>query len=327
MVKNIVQIVRDADYEAQYRTLPVSQKPAIGKSLFGDLSNIEGAEKFQTSFNSERFIHRDVHEIMNRRSGDHLGTATVQARTKQSTLDNDNVRDFSLETVSSRLGNERSARQVLQNLPKQLRAVVIARVLSDNNSGLNQFSSSNNNNNSSKYLSLGKDRLKTKLALRRQLLALERALVQTPGAYSKMFWDAVNDFGYNCSGCNCHSTGTHCASSNVFSASNKGIISDFNSSSVTSRSLSSLSKSTGFAFCEILNDRAGSKNLSRNTVDLSGQVSKTAGARLLFSLRKESGFGTAPIWYQQSMENGPPFSGILAGIRKKTISPRALAVI
>lgn len=234
MVKNIVQIVRDADYEAQHRTLPVSEKPAIGKSLFGDLASVKGSDKFQTSFNSERFIHRDVHKILNRRAGDVAGTPTVQARStliKRSIYENDNVRDYSQEIVSKRIASDKSALQALQNLSMQLRAVVID----------------------------------------------------------------VNDLGLNCTG-----------RDSVFSA-NKGITSSFNSSSVTSTSFNSLPKIDEFAF-EIVHNRAGSKNVSWNTVDLSKRnVSKRVGARLLFSLRKESGFGTAPIWYQQSMENGPPF--------------------
>jgi hypothetical protein len=308
MVKYIVQVVRDADYEAQYRTLPVSEKPAIGKSLFGDHLDVEfeiDVCNFQANFNSERFIHRDVHQILNRRShtsGGDLAIATA-LKTKQSTSNNDEIRDISQGTVSSRrrlLANDRSARQALPNLHNQLQAAVVnAQVLND--FGFQQ----RNNNSGSSNLSLGRDQLKTRMALKSQLLTLERAgaLLHKSGTRSNNVWDTGNDFGFNCTSYDNH--GAHDGSSNVFSA-NKGIVSNLTSSLMSSRSLLSLDTIVDFAF-DVVHNRAGLQNLSRKKVDVSrSPVSKTVGARLSFSSRKESGFGTAPIWYQQSMENGPP---------------------
>jgi hypothetical protein len=267
MVKNIVPVnVRRADLEAQYRTLPVSQKPAIGKSLF---SNIELDGNFQVNFNGERFIHQDVRQYLKRRAAD-LVAQTVQTRTALNSGDNDKSnRYWSLEVLSRHLASEKSAFQALGKLPKQLRALVIAQVLNDCGFQLN--------NCGGKNLSFTKDQLKTKVALRRQLATLRLALVQNN------IRNAVNEFGLNME-----------------------IASIFNSFTLTSRNLGSPSKILGFAF-ESLHDGVGSKKeRCMSTVDMSRCVLKTAGDRFLIWLRKESGFGTAPIWYQQSMENGPP---------------------
>jgi hypothetical protein len=374
MVKTVSPVVfLHADYESQYRTFPVSQKPAIGNTLLGDIGNIAIDGDFQPTFNTERFIHRDVRQLLKRRG---VGVSSPQAKTSlrrvgcHSANTSDNIRDISLQTVSWNLANDKRAGQALGPLPKQIRAVVIAQILNDCGFQVNL----SGNKQRKQGLSVRKDQLKIRIALRRQLLALQKEFVQnlyttandnfayhsvgsdnhslelalqkaiahnsgihwtwTNGfAYnstasnsrsldlglqrasvhdSGMYWTSSNDFADN-STVSWNSINLNCAPSHPCSVLNKGTISTLNAWN-TSRALSSIPKLNAMG---ILHNTAFSKSVPLYKVRVSKESRKTAADGLLFCSRRSSGYGTAPIWYQQSMENGPPFNCILAGRKRK----------
>jgi len=53
-------VVRDAHYESQQRTVGVSQKPAIGKTLFSDVLIQSTGGPLHGHFDTERFLHSQV---------------------------------------------------------------------------------------------------------------------------------------------------------------------------------------------------------------------------------------------------------------------------
>jgi hypothetical protein len=68
--------------------------------------------------------------------------------------------------------------------------------------------------------------------------------------------------------------------------------------------MSLLSKTKGISRDEL--NCSESKACSLKYASRDSDVAKITGRQGSFETSKAEGFGTAPIWYQQSMENGPP---------------------
>jgi len=241
MVKGIVKFVLQADYEAQRRTVPVSQKPAMGKELFGVRDQLSGID---SRFETERFVHGQIHQYL-LRSAARLQDAQRkgrESRIQSPAVEAENMRRISILHCALKLSSNSALPAVsdyeqLRLIP-HLRAFVVAQMLKD-------FITSINGNSAS----LSKEQLRNRLVIRRLL----RQLGATILADEKILG---------------HST---------------------------------LRSSRSLSLC-VAEKRIGAScgsSSSRNCPSL-------VNSRLQVHKCARDGFSTAPIRYQQSMENGPP---------------------
>jgi hypothetical protein len=121
MVKSIVPVVRSADYEAQHRTLAVSEKSRIGVPL---IEIIDDHRQVVASFQSERFVHAQVREYL-------LRSAAHSTTKVQRTFSGESISRPSHLDVAKQLCKSNLSLTSLGSLPKQLRAFVVAQILKD----------------------------------------------------------------------------------------------------------------------------------------------------------------------------------------------------
>jgi hypothetical protein len=123
MVKSIVPVVRYADYEAQHRTLAVSEKSRIGVPLIEIIDEhrqIAGQSRFQ----SERFVHAQVREYL-------LRSAAHSEHHARRTVSHESTSGPSHLDVAQSLCKSDLSVASLKSLPQQLRAFVVAQILKD----------------------------------------------------------------------------------------------------------------------------------------------------------------------------------------------------
>jgi hypothetical protein len=296
MVKSFVPVIRHADYEVQYRTLPVSQKSSFGKPLI-DFSD-DQRQIPNARYDAERFLHGKVREYL-LRSAAHSEAVQIQQRRAE----NPAFRNQTFEESVSGPSHYDIARQLngqlsdasLKSLPKQLRAFVIAQILKDARFDVQGFS-----DRQSELRSLSHEQLKSRLFLRRVLISLGASIdVSTASSSSKV----CSDFNSACHVVQEHSDFAW----KVAPAGNlraKETVALMVSCLIVSGSIylsETHSRSTAFGI-----RIGGSKSDSQKQRLVEKLDSKWTTCSGHSSMKKESGFGTAPIWYQQSMENGPP---------------------
>lgn len=130
MVKSIVPVVRYADYEAQHRTLAVSEKSRFGMPLIDITEEHRQVARFQ----SERFVHAQVREYL-LRSAAHSAEHQERRAFSEESISGPSHFDVAQQLCKSGL-NVAS----FGTLPKQLRAFVVAQILKDANFDVKSFS-------------------------------------------------------------------------------------------------------------------------------------------------------------------------------------------
>jgi hypothetical protein len=306
MVKGSIKFVRDAHYEAQQRTVAVSVKPAPGKNLFSEALIAAASGSFQGHFDTERFVHNQIREYTLRAAAHFTDVQAILPLRKAAALSTDSivhvqehVKDVS-ESMQYRAAAETidsSFSSAVPQIPKEIRVCVLAKMLHDLDVPLNQ--SEINSPAQSKVIE-SRSNLKMRLALKRIIKAApvslnsadsDRVHLISKLISSQMSWTDVSG-----------------------RSSDKGILdSDGHDKKIWSQARSAIIVLT---LMSLLSKTKGVSNDSLNCSEaktrhlkyaLRNASAATVTARLdSFQTRKEEGFGTAPIWYQQSMANGPP---------------------
>jgi hypothetical protein len=243
MVKLAIQVVRDAQYESQSRTVDVSNKPAVGKSLFSEQLAQSSGGSFQATFETERFVHGKLREFTLRSASHWKDVRAVlpdkTAQVNDSTFNVEHIKEIEdslmyrifAESMDHTVGNA-----VLASIPKALRAYVLAQMICNSDMSVMNNAESVEN----------RTELQARLTLRRVLRRV-----------------------------------------------------GFNSMNATGL----------LVVASVVKDQADSDKMNAESSKLQriqrDSSSSTVG-RYQVAKGIEEGFGTAPIWYQQSMANGPP---------------------
>jgi hypothetical protein len=297
MVKGYVKIAPVAQYEAEQRTVRVSMKPAVGKQIISDqLMQVAASSPctFSPHFDAERFIFGKIREYTLRAAahGDNVGASTAVRNVDHST---DHIHESLRYRVAAQAILQR-CRVSSTDAPKHLLGHVAGLMLRDGHvpicrtENIQGESQSNARVGDESQLSSA---LKASVRAHRfhmsVKLLLKSIAVAAAGAAS--------------------SSSDHCSIS-----FRKG-----SDASVTERVQSCL-----MFVLAILNSSAmrlphnKARNFQSNHLkihDFPDQNTKVQAecastsayaAGPWLGLKKEAGFGTAPIWYQQSMANGPP---------------------
>jgi len=265
MVKVSIEVVRDAHYEAQQRTVEVSSKPAVGKMMFSDQLNQAAEGSFKGSFETERFLHGKIREFT-LRSASHWSEvrAIVPAARIPSNASVEHMKEIEdalmyrviAESVDHALGNA-----VFSHIPKDLRVYVLAKMIQDSDMSIMNHGQKED-----------RASLQARLRLRE---VLKRA-------------------GFNCK-----------AGSSLQMQVAGLLIAAFISNQQTMWT----ALLCGLTSSELPRVSIDYKGSHVNSVKLQCIPMDSSSSRMLqygVASRMEAGFGTAPIWYQQSMATGPP---------------------
>jgi hypothetical protein len=132
MVKNIVPVVRHADYEAQHRTLAVSEKSRIGMPLI-EIIDEHRQVAGQSRFQSERFVHAQIREYI-------LRSAAHSKHQEGRPFSDESISGASHFDVAQKLCKSDLSVASLGFMPQQLRAFVVAQILKDAKFDVKTFS-------------------------------------------------------------------------------------------------------------------------------------------------------------------------------------------
>jgi len=298
MVKVSQKIVRDAQYEAQQRTVEVSLKPTLGKNLFSDVLVQAAAGSFNGHFETERFVHGQIREYTLRAASHWTDVRSVLPDNKVHALRSDStvvhneerIKEIP-ESVQYRAAAETIEQSIgpvtLPHVPKDLRVCVLAQMLHDLDVTLNSIE-----HQAPVQVKYTEDRanLKMRLALRRIAKAAGLSLITDSGTVQ-----ALNRL-----------ISSQAPSSKTLNSAqlDKKIFQENQSAIIVLALLSFLSKtelaSKAFPYC-------GKSQIQYQKPCQSECFSPDKNMRVHgFELSKAEGFGTAPIWYQQAMATGPP---------------------
>jgi len=308
MVKISTPSQFDAQYESQQRTVGVSLKPAIGKELFArqDLVDATGGA-FKSHFATERFIHNDVRKFL-LRSSTHWQSvqnemATLNAARYDNPVEEGSIYSPLPEAVSYRMLAEKVSNDTSVDLglhlPSGIRENVIAKILHDAGVQVCVDYSSNLAGHSSTTVghSLADE---TRSSDRSQF-----------GAYNGTFSGFSKVYDFSNSGRNNYVSGHN----------NSTTGKEFHSRFATAIDLSN-------AFSYYAQEKSSSDYI--RVVQASSGLCLPSGSEVIKMVLTEAreaslcsfaervflctadGFGTSPIWFQQSMATGPPPQSILA---------------
>jgi hypothetical protein len=274
MVKGPIKFTRNAHYESQQRTVDVSVKPAIGKSIFSDALIAAASGSFQGQFDTERFVHNQVREYTLRAANHCADVRAVLPDRKASALRSDSVVHVPEHSIAESLKYRVAAETfdsaighiTVPEVPKQIRVYVVAKMLHDLDMPVDQIEV-----NSPAKAKVSDDR-----AILQMRFALKRIAKARSTSKGVLDSDGVD---YK-----------------IWSQARAAI--------VVLTLMSLLSKTKGISEDSLNCSEAKTRNLKYASRDSS--VAKITGRQGSFETSKAEGFGTAPIWYQQSMENGPP---------------------
>jgi hypothetical protein len=305
MVKGPIKFVRNAHYESQQRTVDVSVKPAIGKSLFSDTLISAASGSFQGHFETERFVHNQVREYTLRAAKHCADVRAVVPDRKASALRSDSIvhapEHVMPESLKYRVAAETFDSSVgyitVPEVPKHIRVYVLAKMLHDLDMPVDQIQL---NSPAKTHVSDDRSILKMRYALKRIAQAAPVALNTVDSERVHLFSKLVS----------AQASLTHGSGPVSFKGGSDServdykIWSQARSAVVLLTLMSLLSKTKGIS-SDSLNcieaTRGHAKYASRDSA-----IAKITGRQGSFETSKAEGFGTAPIWYQQSMENGPP---------------------
>jgi hypothetical protein len=307
MVKLAIQIVRDAQYESQKRTVEVSDKPAVGKQLFSEKLAQASGGSLQGSFETERFLHGKIREYT-LRSASHWQDvrAVLPDKTAQVKADfnGDQIREVDdalmyrivAESIDHVIGSV-----VLSCIPKSLRAYVLAQMVQDSDMSIMSCDASQVESRAE---------LQARLNLRRVLKRVGfsmkdgRALnINFAGLLvAASFTDAQVPHSVSSSTVKQISSveAKKALAAVVYSLASPAHSGNSGNSSI--RDISSKCMEQSFSLHSYNCSSSNQSKLLRTKSD----SSSTTSAQYRVSLTIEEGFATAPIWYQQSMATGPP---------------------
>jgi len=282
MVKFVATVSRDAHYEAQQRTVSVSAKPAIGKELFSIADSLVGANSYQGQFETERFLHGKIREYTLR--------SIAHSNSSNSSLNEDSSHgpmDLLSDVALYRMMAENVPVNYLKGLdilsvPKGIRYHVVAKLLHDN--GAEKMVDISSDMPSSSQM------LPSSVPSNRVLMGSRVPQVNGNALYAASIDESQT------------------GSSNILNGSNQNAESfkyflAFVSLAIAMETMNHSTKSgrkASFLDIGLVNSPTGKYDPTNSTLEVNS-VSRTVN-----DFKKESGFGTAPIRYQQAMATGPP---------------------
>jgi len=310
MVKFSTSVHRDAHYEALNRTLGVALKPAVGQQIFSNNLQDAASGSFKGQFDTERFVFGKIREIALRTLATRMQAVSPAVAAHHSDTTRDDIHDDLVYRVVADTLLKQSLSDT-HEVPKSLMVHAVAHLLHETNlqvaaaahKDLSDNSSTVHNDQSSAQVT--RDLLKTRLAFK--LLVAGRMGLNLDAQDSQWMMMSIGLNGqYNKTTVGHESSSTRYQSSSAPSVNvartwlltaliASGIL-HFKDDVTATRALGQLIKQIeqsihcdGSAQYDVLDNTASGPWLS---------------------LKKEAGFGTAPIWYQQSMATGPPLQGI-----------------
>lgn len=291
MVKFSIQVTRDAHYEAANRTIGIAMKPAVGKQIFSDNLQDAAPGSFKGQFETERFVFGKIRDYT-LRIASHGNPTQAILPVKASdphVSTHDNIHDdLPFRVVADSLLMHSTTDGL--HAPKSLMIHAVAHMLHDSNVLLASQQDINN------QAHISQDLLKTRLGFK--LLVAGRMGLKLDAQQSQRMMMSIGNI------CDQQITATYGPTAEKLQ-----------SFTPTAGRFSSMTPKT----C-ILNDLIATlgapyfkddidQHICCDRSPLSHVLNKTVSG-LWLELKKEAGFGTAPIWYQQSMATGPPLSSI-----------------
>jgi len=274
-------------------------KPSIGKELFArkDIVEATGGE-FKSVFVTERFIHNDVRKYL-LRSSTHWSSVQNELSNLNSAScghirDEGSIYSPLPESVSYRVLAEKVSNDLPidfgLHLPAGIRENVVAKLLHDAGVQVSVDYSSVRSGHSTAVQSATGDETRT----------------SAEGSQSGMKVDRIGSWSLNTDN---FSNSLRDIWNSGHANSNAGHASA--SSFATAIDLSN-------AFSPVIHEKSSSSYIRKPGTEVAKMVLAHSSKASLYSsaervyLCTEDGFGTSPIWYQQSMATGPPQESILA---------------
>jgi hypothetical protein len=312
MVKGMIKSMAHAAYESIHRTFPLSEKPGYGKGLFDGITvpHSETDSKPQSSFDSERFIHAKVHPYLSKFAANLQALKLAQHQSNIAALSPHHNEDDDILNLALHVSHRASH---LTHLPKPLRAFVLVHLLRESDYVM-----------APTIRTLDRDELKSRMALKRILISLGAQLVQQKNEKDSAKSAARTSLGNKTK----HATNLLQESQGIsFSLNDKDGLSNLSLSQRATLSILGLLIVSGMIrFSSKHTFNAESRHnwviASRCTVSVdSARCCDSLGSSVVVGVwkRRSEGFGTAPVWYQQSMETGPPDEAFSLGEGKNSI--------
>jgi len=299
----------EAQYESQQRTVGVSLKPAIGKELFSrqDLVEASGGA-FKSHFATERFIHNDVRKYL-LRSSTHWQSvqnemSTLNAARFDNSRDEGSIHSPLPEAVSYRMLAEKVSSNTSVDLglhlPAGIRENVVARLLHDAGVQVDvDYSSDRSSDRSTAvgYFAGDENRTSDRSQFASKIDRNSSGSIKADGFSSFVYYN------------------------NVSRHENQNTVKELSSDFATAIDLSNafshtVQEKSNSGYIRVFQARSGlclpaGTEVSKMVLAESREASLCSFAARVF-LCTAGGFGTSPIWYQQSMATGPPPQRILA---------------
>jgi len=293
----------DAQYESQQRTVGVSLKPSIGKELFSrqDLVEASGGA-FKSHFATERFIHNDVRKYLLRSSTHWQSVQNEMSTLNAARFDNSRDEGSIYSPLSEAAAFRMLAEKVSSNtsvdlglhLPAGIRENVIARLLHDAGVQVDVDYSSDCNGQSSTtvgYFAGEENRTSDRSQFGVKIDHSTSGSLKADGFSSSIHYNTVSrQENSNIGKEKSSEFATAIDLSNAFSHT---VLEKSNSGYIRVHQASS-------GLCL----PAGTE-VPKMVLAEAREASLCSFAARVF-LCTAGGFGTSPIWYQQSMETGPP---------------------
>jgi len=335
MVKASFVVVRDAQYEAQQRTVGVALKPAVGKEMFSGVQPVE-AGTFHGSFETERFIHGKIREYVGNSHWNMNQSADLSKFSEKigNVRAEDNIHENMSENMLLRVASSTTL-HLLQDerLPKALRSHVAVKLLHDLGAEVRVDDKHSSSTGHSREDLVARLRfhciargLGWNMNMSQAISHISAAAASNLHAYGST--SSEGSAYYKISSSNSHMSSA--ALSNLHSgarmSSERSAMNSVSSSNLKGYgNVQSFSSNTMLQLaCVVLITELAQLNTEKNSSrthfglkaqDASNQAKKTSSVQThsfngthgsQHISRKEEGFGTAPIWYQQSMATGPP---------------------
>jgi hypothetical protein len=299
MVKGSIKIARDAHYDAEQRTVGVSLKPAVGKQIIADslIQAATAAGSFSPCFDSERFIFGKIRAYTLRAASHGNKDAFVAAvPVQQENHSNEDIHESMAYRVAAQVVLDRSF-VALEGVPRVLQTHVAAQMMHDAHIAV--FSTEKTLQDSQRRDDV-REEFQLSSTLRswartqgiqlhhKDVQILLNSIAAMASASAASNWDQSSPAGWDGRR---PLSAVECAQSSLL----------FALSLLISRAMKTPNDIASSSHIKSQVDSQRSTQIRTS----SSSASKCVSAPWL-GLRNESGFGTSPIWYQQSMATGPP---------------------
>jgi len=272
MVKFSFAYSRDAQYDAQQRTVNISAKPAVGKELFSTDVVFRGPSSFESHFETERFIHGKIREYT-LRSIAHSNLGSLKSATVAHLTQSD----------SQQISEASRNRLMAQNFPAYVLSVLNgssnAQLLRDNAGFLKHSSAGVATKTVSSYDSSNS-----------LVVASDASLMGSHG-------QGVDYVGFVAHALSSSNNAFNSQSSMDTFAQRVDTLKRFIAFAVASGLMSTSSSTTN-----VESDMRAETCIQRQRSDQRLKASSTMPCET----RRRRAFSTAPLRYQQSMPTGPP---------------------